>query len=57
MSTLYDLVNVYEKGTGNWLGQFMSAASTDAWLKRTGRVPDAHLIVQTSPVAGKLPKE
>lgn len=56
MSTLYDLVNVYEK-SGAWLGQFMSEAAAKRWMLQTGRVPAAHLVAQTRPVDGKLPEE
>lgn len=56
MSTLYDLVNVYEKGTGNWLGQCLSEKVAKDWLKQTGKVPTAHIICKNRPVDGKFPE-
>ena len=34
MSTLYDLVNVFDGDT--WLGQFMDIDTAKAWIKKNG---------------------
>ena len=55
MSTLYDLVNVYEK-TGKWLGQFTMEDAATGWLRQTGRVPSAHIVCKNRPKDGKFPE-
>ena len=39
MSTLYELINVYDKDK-NWVGQFMDIDTAKAWIKRSGKKLD-----------------
>jgi hypothetical protein len=55
MSTLYDLVNVYEKSTAKWIGQFTAEAAVAIWTKQSQKSAADYFICKDSPKDGNYP--
>lgn len=56
MSQLYSLVNLYDKQTNKWIGQFMDNDTAKLWIKKSGRKLDEFEISQRRPRPDRRPE-